>query len=466
MTQQKIIYVTPEVFPFAKFTSMAELCSGLTKYIKEYGHEIRVVMPKYKFINDSKHVLRDVIRLKEVPVEIKGEKRIASVKSSFIIDSKVQIYFVEIDEFFNYDSFYDKAGNIVPSTLKELAFFSKAVFELLKILHWSPDVFHGNDWQAALVPYYLNNDFKNDEFYEGVKSIFSVHNTKKTGSYDLSIFDEVGLDGSQFRDGSLLAYGIKSTEILTLNNEEALTEYEESLFYSEYQGKKKLEIIPHGYDTLLWTPQSKKMRQVYNYETFDQKEENKKYLTHKKELELIDNAPVITIHVESDFEYTDELEDWLIRQEEKEVFIVLTSLEKDVIRRLDEADIFGENFVFLKSSSNDELKNYIAASEFYIDLSKRDEYNFRFGISVPFGTVPGGERAKAYDQFVSEDEDEDIFNSVLVENIKEDFDSLIDRMIHIYKNMDMEEIQKRVISMLLSWEPSGLRIGKIYDNLH
>ena len=105
MTQQRILYVTPEVYPFAKFTSMSELCAGLPKYIKEYGHEIRVVMPKYKFIIDSKFVLRDVIRLKEVPVEINGEKHVACVKSSFIPDSKIQIYFVEIEGFFNYNSF-------------------------------------------------------------------------------------------------------------------------------------------------------------------------------------------------------------------------------------------------------------------------------------------------------------------------------------------------------------------------
>ena len=128
-------------------------------------------------------------------------------------------------------------------------------------------------------------------------------------------------------------------------------------------------------------------------------------------------------------------------------------------------DIIGHNFIFLKSATNDELKNYIAASEFYINLCDRGYYNHRFGISVPFGTIPCGQRGVVMDQFLSIEEDEENFNSILVDDIEKDFDYLIDKAISTFKNMNMIEIQKRVISMLISWNPSGMRVGKIYDNL-
>ena len=465
MTQQRVLFVSPEVYPFAKFTSMSELCAGLPKFIKEYGHEIRVVMPKYKFINDSKYVLRDVIRLKEVPVEINGEKHVACVKSSFVPDSKIQIYFVEIDGFYKYDSFEDEDGNFRPGILKELAFFSKACLELLKILHWTPEVIHSNDWQSALVHYYLKNEYKDDEFFQGAKRVFSLHNLDQVGEFNDDDFAEAGLDSSQFDRNHLLRFLLEDTQVLTLNNEESLMEYEENDYFSDFVEKKRLEIIPHGYDDLVWNPQAKKMKQVYNYETIDQKDINKKYLTHKKDLDLIENAPVITIHVDRDYEYMEELESWLERQEEKDVFILMTSLERDVNKVMEEKDIFGDNFIYLKSATNDELKNYIAASEFYINLCNRGYYNQRFGISVPFGTIPCGQRGIVMDQFVSIEEDEENFNSVLVDNIRDDFDALIDKTISIYKSMNMIEIQKRIISMLISWNPSGMRVGKIYDSL-
>ena len=465
MTQQRVLFISPEVYPFAKFTSMSELCAGLPKYIKEYGHEIRVVMPKFKFINDNKFILRDVIRLKEVPVEVNGEKQVACVKSSFIPDSKVQIYFVELDGFFRYDSFYNDDGSLRDGILRELAFFSKTCLELLKILHWSPEVIHGNDWQSVLPSYYLDHEYKDDEFFQDVKKVFSIHNPEKLGVFSEKEFKSAGLNRDDFPDDSLLKYGLKSTQVLTLNNEESLMIYENSSEFDFIRDKVKLEIIPHGYDDLVWNPQSKKMKQVYTYETLDQKDMNKKYLTHKKDLDLIENAPVVTIHVDRDFEYLDELESWLQRQEEKPVYIIITTLEKDVLKVLEEADIIGENFIFLKSSSNDELKNYIASSEFYINLCNRDYYNHRFGISVPFGTIVCGQKGIIGDQFVSVDEDKENFNSILVDDIKKDFDKMIDSAIDIFKTKDLSEIQQRVISMLVSWSPSGMRVGKIYDNL-
>ena len=76
-----------------------------------------------------------------------------------------------------------------------------------------------------------------------------------------------------------------------------------------------------------------------------------------------------------------------------------------------------------------------------------------------------GQRGEVVDQFMSIEEDEENFNSILVDNIKDDFDNLIDKVISVYKTMNLKDIQKRVMSMLVSWMPSGMRIGKVYDKL-
>lgn len=466
MTQQKVLYITPEVHPFLKLTSASEICAGLPKYIKEYGHEIRVVMPKYKSINDHKYVLRDVIRLKEVPVTVNGEDKVATVKSSFIPDSKVQIYFVEIPGFFKNNSFLNENNEISKESLRELAFFSKSVLELLKILCWYPDIIHTNEWQSGLLHYYLNEEYRMMDEYSSVKTIHSVHNLNAKGIVDKNDLDDLSIDPKQFDESSLLKYAIDDCEVLTLNNEESLMIYEEDDFYKEFVGKKRLEIIPHGYDDIVWNPQAKKMKQVYTADTLEQKDVNKKYLTHKKDLELIENAPVVVLNVDKDFKYLNEIEKWLESQEEKQIYIVLTSLDKDVNKKYDDFDIMGDNYVYLRSSTNDELKNYIAASEFYVNLCNRSFYNQRFAISAPFGTIISGERSEVFDQFVSYEEDEENFNSVLVNDIKDDFGLLLDTMIEVYKKHDIIEIQKRVINMLISWQPSGMRIGKIYDDLN
>jgi starch synthase len=465
MTHQRVLYVSPEVNPFLKLTSGAEICAGLPKFIKEYGHEIRVIMPKYKVINDHKFVLRDVIRLKEVPVTVNGVEKIATVKSSFIPDSKVQIYFVEIPGFYTDTNFLNKDGSPKPDALLELAFFSKAVLELLKILCWYPHLLHTNEWQSGLIHYYLKNQYNENDDYNKVKTIHSIHNLNQHGVFSAEEFSAIGLPENAIPNGSLLKYAIEDCSVLTLDNEESLMIYEEDEFYTSLHHHAKLEIVPHGYDDLVWNPQAKKMKQVYTSETIEQKSVNKKYLTHKKDLEYDDNIPVVVINIDKDFEYLGQIESWVARQSSKGVYFVLTSLDKDINRRFDDYDLMGDNYVFLRSSTNDDLKNYIAASEFYINMCNRSFYNYRFAISTPFGTIPAGQRSQFVDQFVSFDEDAENFNSVLVDNIKDDFDELVDRLIHVYHNADLPEVGRRLMSMLISWTPSGMRIGKIYDNL-
>ena len=465
MTQQRVLFVSPEVYPFKKFTSASEICAGLPKYIKEYGHEVRVVMPKYKSIIDHKFVLRDVIRLKEVPVKINNEEQIACVKSSFIPDSKVQIYFIEIPGFFNYDGFNNESGQVRDGVLRELAFFSKAALELLKILYWFPDLIHTNEWHSGLLHYYLRNEYEKDENYRGIKTVFSLHNLDDTGTFEQNDYERLGIQLNGNTNLSLLRYAANDAEVITLNNEESLMTYQEDSFFDNLKDDKQLEIIPHGYDDLMWNPQAKKMKQVYTIDTIDQKEVNRKYLTHKKDLDLLEDAPVLVINLDGDYEHINQVESWIQAQEDKNIFIIATSIEKEINRKYEDYDWMGDNYVFLRSTSNDELKNYIAASDFYINLCNRSYYNHRFGISIPFGTIVAGERCKYIDQFVSIEEDEENFNCILVDDISTNFDQLIEKIIYVHKKMNIKEVQKRVMSMLISWSPSGMRIGKVYDNL-
>ena len=48
----KIFYVSSEVFPFAKTDELGEVSGAYPKYIKNLGHDIRVMMPNYQAINE------------------------------------------------------------------------------------------------------------------------------------------------------------------------------------------------------------------------------------------------------------------------------------------------------------------------------------------------------------------------------------------------------------------------------
>ena len=65
-----ILFVSSEVDPFAKTGGLADVSGALPKAIKDLGHEIRIMMPRYRFIGERKFRLHDIIRLREIPIPV------------------------------------------------------------------------------------------------------------------------------------------------------------------------------------------------------------------------------------------------------------------------------------------------------------------------------------------------------------------------------------------------------------
>jgi len=106
MKQLKICFVSSEVVPFAKTGGLADVAGALPVALKELDQDIRVMMTKYKSINERKFVLREVIRLKEVNFKMGDVSLIAAGKTAFLPNSKVHVYFLHIPEYFDRKDFY------------------------------------------------------------------------------------------------------------------------------------------------------------------------------------------------------------------------------------------------------------------------------------------------------------------------------------------------------------------------
>ena len=103
-----ILFVSSEVEPFAKTGGLADVSGTLPQVIKDSGHEIRIIMPRYGSISERKFKLHDVIRLKDIDVPIGNDKKVANVNSSFIanVKSKVQVYFLANKELYDRQGLY------------------------------------------------------------------------------------------------------------------------------------------------------------------------------------------------------------------------------------------------------------------------------------------------------------------------------------------------------------------------
>ena len=179
---KKLYYLTTEIAPFANVSGLGEFSAKVPLALQEKGHDIRTIIPKYGYVSERKYILREVIRLREIPFQFDGEEISASAKSAFIPKTRVQVYFLEDDQRFKPLTnliYKAKNGRVLANNDMRFAFFSKASLAILPHLFWRPDVMWCNDWQSALVPAFYKQQYMDNEFYADMKSVLVVHNYEK-----------------------------------------------------------------------------------------------------------------------------------------------------------------------------------------------------------------------------------------------------------------------------------------------
>jgi len=195
---KKIYFSTTEILPFANVSSLAEFSTNVPLHLQELGHDIRTILPKYGFISERKYILREVIRLREIPFEFCGDEEVASAKSAFIPKTRVQVYFLENEHWFKPLTnllYKSKNGRILIDNPERYAYYSKAVISTLPHLFWVPDIFVCNGWQSALIPAIYKNEYEGmNEFYNDIKTVLVIHD-----------FDEYSIANKS----DLLNYGIE-----------------------------------------------------------------------------------------------------------------------------------------------------------------------------------------------------------------------------------------------------------------
>lgn len=307
-----ILFITSEAEPFAKTGGLADVSGALPQTIKELGHEIRIMMPRYGNISERKFKLHDVIRLREIAVPVGGEAKNGHVNSSFIssLKAKVQVYFLANQEMFHRAGLYtnpDSKKDYHDNDLR-FTFFCRGVLETLKKLGWQPDIIHCNDWQTGLIPAYLKTVYKDEPLFRNIKTVFTVHNLGYQGQFPRESFDRTGLPASEFGVNGVEFYGklnfmkagLVYSDIITTVSER----YAQEITTTEEYGmglegilkkrKKDLHGIVNGIDYNLWNPETDPhIDQRYDLKSLEGKEQNKIALCRKFGLEYKEGVPVI-----------------------------------------------------------------------------------------------------------------------------------------------------------------------------
>ena len=222
----KICYLSSEITPFASAYSLGKFSRKITSlYHEDPDLDIRLMMPKYGFISERKYILREVIRLKNIPTTFNGQEKMVNLKSAFIPDTRVQVYFMVDDDFFKPQPeliYKSKNGRPFKNNDMRFCYFSFVALQTLKNLFWAPDFIFCNDWQSALAPKMLNDIFLKDQFYTGMNTVFFIHSVNNMRNYSANSLEAVGLKQEKKNiDGTLSA--IKHSALTVLIDDDKNT---------------------------------------------------------------------------------------------------------------------------------------------------------------------------------------------------------------------------------------------------
>ncbi len=201
--KRKILMVAPEVTPIVKVGGLADVVGALSKALEARGHDVRIVMPKYagmKYVETAQPLGQPLI------VHMGGHEAYARIWQMDLPESKVQVYLVEHNQFYDAPSVYTGPTGNQDDNAQRFAFLSRAAIDLCQYLNWYPDVVHCHDWATGLTPIYLNTTERGKPMGHAA-SVLTLHNMEHQGWFHRNLVRYAGLPDSVFRPDGLESMG-------------------------------------------------------------------------------------------------------------------------------------------------------------------------------------------------------------------------------------------------------------------
>ena len=200
MAREKILFVTSEAVPFIKTGGLADVAGTLPKYFDREKYDVRVILPKYACMKGE---WKERLQYRtHFEMQLAWRNMYVGILETEI--DGIPFYFIDNEYYFSGGWPYED----IRWDIEKFAFFSRAVLSALPSIDFRPDIIHCHDWQAALVPVYLNDAFQSNPFYQNIKTIMTIHNLRFQGIYDKNIIrDIIGISDSYFTPDKLEAYG-------------------------------------------------------------------------------------------------------------------------------------------------------------------------------------------------------------------------------------------------------------------
>ncbi|HWN95053.1 MAG TPA: glycogen synthase GlgA [Methylomirabilota bacterium] len=297
----KLLLVTSELHPYSKSGGLADMVGALAKTLAAQGHQVGVVTPLYRGIRERFLGLRAfdwILDLPLGPTRVHGGVQIGEPADN------LTVYFIEQDDFYDRPSLYAQGGADYPDNAERFIFLAKAAANLARYLPWKPELVHVHDWQAALVPAFIQDQKSNDEWINPPKTCLTIHNLAYQGLFPASAYALTNLPPELspvlefYGSINCLKAGIELADVLTTVSPRYAREITTEVFGCGLDGvlrrrQPALTGILNGVDYEEWnTVENGHLKHVYSIEELRGKDENKAALQREMGLPVVPDVPL------------------------------------------------------------------------------------------------------------------------------------------------------------------------------
>lgn len=202
---KRVLYVSSEIFPFLPESEIALVGRYLPQGIQESGYEIRSFMPRFGCIKERRNQLHEVIRLSGMNIIINDIDRPLIIKVSSISAARMQVYFIDNEDYFYRKEIYaDDSGKYFSDNDERAIFFAKGVLETVKKLRWKPDIIHCQGWISHFLPLFLKKVYHEDPIFTDSKVVISLYNDCTDLVFNEQIKSKVLAPGIKNKDIDIL----------------------------------------------------------------------------------------------------------------------------------------------------------------------------------------------------------------------------------------------------------------------
>lgn len=276
----RILFISAEASPLAKAGGMGDVVGALPKVLRQLGHDVRIFMPYYGFLNDK-------IDIPKEP-EWWGYAMFQdfAVYKTVLPETDVPLYL------FGHPAFDPRKIYGGEDEYWRFTFFANGAAEFMWN-HWKPEIAHCHDWHTGMIPVWMNQS-------PDISTVFTIHNLAYQGPWR-GYLEKITwcpwyMDGDNVMASALMFANQINTVSPTYAEQIKTKVYGEKLegLLSWMSGKSRG--IVNGIDTERYNPSTDKfIPKPFTTETLENRMANKIALQEEAGLEVNKEAFVMAM---------------------------------------------------------------------------------------------------------------------------------------------------------------------------